>query len=126
MALSVPNVSEPEPTLGDLRKELERLDRHLVELVARRLEVAERAVALRLTRGGRPTDRRQESRVRARLRAWAEAEGAPPELLDRLLMEIVGTAKRRAARPVRSVAVRAGLARSELPARAAAEASELA
>lgn len=68
--------------LASLREEIDDLDARIVELLARRMEVVERVVAIK-DRDGIPAllpGRVEE--VVGRVRAKAEAAGMPPDLAD--------------------------------------------
>ncbi len=82
-----------QPSLTDLREELARIDRELVRLFGARLRAAQSAVRLRVASGEPLTDREQEQRVRDRAHRWAVEFGVPPELVDRLLRELIDRGK---------------------------------
>jgi chorismate mutase len=83
------------PSLVSVRRDLERIDRAIVLLVAARLEAAGSAIRLRSRGNGPIADPVQESRVIARARAWAEQLGVSPELAETLFRAIVEAGKQR-------------------------------
>ncbi len=86
------------PSLDDLREEIARIDHLLIRLVATRLRVAQRAIRTRTRQGGDVSDPAQERRVVDRARRWALESGVPPELVDRLVRELMESAKSGVAR----------------------------
>ena len=83
----------PSPGLNELRDELARIDREVVELLAERLKVARRAIRLRVAAGEGVTNRTQERLVRERARRWAVERGVSPELADRVFRELIRCGK---------------------------------
>lgn len=81
--------------LARRRREIERLDRAIVLLLAARLEAAGRAIAWRSARGREPTDPAQERRVLLRSRRWARDLGVPEELVERLFQTLIEEGKTR-------------------------------
>ena len=78
--------------LALLRDELDGLDRGLVDLVARRLEVVAR-IGQAKADGDRPVrDLVRERAVLDRAEALARERGAPPELVRRVFREVIGHA----------------------------------
>lgn len=79
----------PAPDLERLREELGAVDRELVELVGRRLELAS-AVGLAKRRSGRSTrDYRQERDVIERARAAAFSSSVPPDVAEQLMLLLI-------------------------------------
>ena len=91
----MPAHRDPPGTLAELRREIARLDRSLVVLMAARLDAAERAIRLRSERTGRLTDPAQERRILERARRWADELDVPPGVVERLFPELVAAGKRR-------------------------------
>jgi len=83
----------PPRALVDLRAELARIDRELVELLGARLRVARRAIRVRVSAGEAITNRAQERQVRDRAHRWAIELRIPPELVDRLFRELIQCGK---------------------------------
>ncbi|MBC7138381.1 MAG: chorismate mutase [Defluviimonas sp.] len=76
-------------TMAELRLEIDRLDAALVDLLAERTAMIDRAIELK---PGEGLPARIESRVEdvlAKVRARAEAAGAPPELVEVLWREMM-------------------------------------
>jgi chorismate mutase len=86
---------ETEPTLDDVRREIARIDRTIVCLVAARLRAARRAIRLRVAAGEDLTDRDQEAVVLERAQQWAEELGVPQELAGVLLQALIDAGKGR-------------------------------
>ncbi|HYA70354.1 MAG TPA: chorismate mutase [Thermoplasmata archaeon] len=89
------NHSSVPPPLASVRRDLERIDRAIVILVAARLDAACSAIRLRSQIDGRVADPSQEGRVIARARVWAEQLGVSPVLIEELFRAIVEAGKHR-------------------------------
>ncbi len=78
---------EPEITaencksMADIRREIDRMDRALVALVTQRLTYIERAAEIKTARSA-VRDEARIADVVAKVRAAAEARGAPPDLFE--------------------------------------------
>jgi chorismate mutase / prephenate dehydrogenase len=79
-------------TLEELRRELGAVDRQLVELIGRRLELASQVGAAKRTVGLSTRDFRQERDVVERARATATELGVPPELAEELVLMLIRSA----------------------------------
>ena len=78
-------------TLSELRREIEEIDRELVELIARRTYVAEAVAKVKATRDLPTTDEDQEGRVMERAAENAERFNVDSNLVKaifRLLIEL--------------------------------------
>lgn len=88
------NADEPLPedmTLSELRREIEEIDRELVELIARRTYVAEAVADVKAERELPTTDEDQEDRVMERAAENAERFNVDSNLVKvifRLLIEL--------------------------------------
>ncbi len=78
--------------LADLRRELDGLDRGLVDLVARRLEVVSRIGRAKTDSDHPVRDLPRERAVLDRVEALARERGVSPELVHRVFREIIGHA----------------------------------
>jgi len=83
----------PSRSLNDLRAELARLDRELVELLGARLRVARHAIRLRVSAGEAVTNRAQERLVLSRAHRWSIELGISPELVDRVFRDLIQCGK---------------------------------
>ena len=78
-----------EEEIGPLREEIDRLNRDIVGLLARRVDVALRIGEVK-TRYGRPVvDRSREALVYERVRGLAEGIGLNPDDVERVFREII-------------------------------------
>ncbi|WP_137287320.1 chorismate mutase [Halorussus salinisoli] len=80
-----------EMNLGELREEIESIDREIVELIARRTYVAETVAQVKAEREMPTTDEDQEQRVMDRAGENAEQFGVDANLVKaifRLLIEL--------------------------------------
>jgi chorismate mutase / prephenate dehydrogenase len=77
------------PTLDDLRRELGDVDRKLVELVSRRLDLASAVGAEKRQAGISTRDYRQERDVIERARAVASQLGVPGDVAEQLMLLLI-------------------------------------
>jgi chorismate mutase len=89
---SSPDDSE---TVRSLRRELARIDRAIVMLLAARLTLAAKVIAARAERGGRETLRPQEQVVLERVRAWSSELDVPAELVESTFRSLIQAGKER-------------------------------
>ncbi len=82
-------------SLDRIRQQIERVDRSIVMMLAARLATAQQALRLRAGHDGNLTDQKQERRVLARSRMWAEDLGVPPALVEDLFRSLVEEGKAR-------------------------------
>lgn len=82
-------------SLDRVRQQIERTDRSIVMMLAARLATAQRALRLRVGHDRSVTDRKQERRVLARSRMWAQDLGVPPALVEALFRSLVEEGKAR-------------------------------
>ena len=71
-----------EPTLNDLRQEIDMIDDQIIELLGRRTRMVDKVGAFKKV--GSVRDPERESRVLEKLRALAEAKGFDPEVVSRV------------------------------------------
>ena len=77
------------PGLDELRQELGAVDRQLVELIARRLELSSSIGARKRQAGASTRDYRQERDVIERARAAARETGVSPEAAEQLMLLLI-------------------------------------
>ncbi len=82
-------------SLRSIRRELEKIDRQIVLLLAARVRTALDAIALRSQEGETVTNSAQEDQVLARARAWAAEVGLSPGLVESVLRSTIEEGKRR-------------------------------
>ena len=78
--------------LDDLRRELDEVDRALVDLIARRLEVVAEVGAAKARTDAPVRDLERERRVLDGVAAVAEQRGVSPDLVRRVFREVIGHA----------------------------------
>lgn len=79
-----PALPENERILAPLRAEIDAIDRELVALLARRLGVVEKVIAVKRAEGIAALLPERIEDVVARVRAEAQAHGTPPDLAETL------------------------------------------
>ena len=90
-----PNAPEPErEDLVRLRVEIEQVDRYLIRLVARRVELARQVGAVKRATGLPALDPGREAAVIRRVSEVAREEGAPEEDVRYLFWHIIGMSRR--------------------------------
>ncbi len=83
-----------EEEIGPLREEIDSLNREIVALLARRVDVALRIGEVK-SRHGRPVvDRSREALVYERVRGLAEGFGLDPDDVERVFREIIALCTR--------------------------------
>ena len=87
--------------MAELRAEIDRMDRELVRMLARRAAYIDRAIQLKQANGwpARIPDRVEEVVMNAR--AAAEAQGLDPDLIEHLWRQLVDWSIAREARVIR-------------------------
>ena len=80
--------------LGRLRAEIERVDRDLIRLIARRAELARQVGDVKRAAGLPAVDPGREAAVLRRVTQAAREEGAPEEDVRDLFLHIIGIARR--------------------------------
>ncbi|MDY7230820.1 prephenate dehydrogenase/arogenate dehydrogenase family protein [Hyalangium rubrum] len=92
MAIPAPQAGSPE--LTEARAHIDQLDRELMELLARRTELAQRAARAK-AREGRPVlDPAREESLLAERRAWAAELGLEAEAVEELFRSILRFSRR--------------------------------
>jgi len=80
--------------LSRCRDEIERIDRQIIELLARRLELGKRTGELKRTAGMPILDPTREAAVIRRVTEEARGIGLPPESIREVFWQIVGMSRR--------------------------------
>jgi prephenate dehydrogenase len=76
---ALPDLETSTPGLQEVREELDAVDQELVELLARRVQLARRASGLKAQAGQDVPDPEREERILASRRAWATTRGLEAE-----------------------------------------------
>ncbi len=77
-------------SMGDVRDEIDRLDRDLVDLLAQRLGYVERAWQIKLGENSAANVPWRNQDVVDKVRARAEDRGVPPDLVEALWRQMIG------------------------------------
>ncbi|MBS7541416.1 chorismate mutase [Ancylobacter lacus] len=80
---------EEERPLAPFRAEIDAIDAEIVALLARRLDVVQRVVAVKRAEGLAALLPERVEDVVEKVRAEAQARGVPPELAERLWRELI-------------------------------------
>lgn len=80
--------------LGVCRDEIERIDKDIIGLLARRLELGKRTGALKRASGMPILDPTREAAVIRRVTTVAREAGLPPEPIREIFWQIVGMSRR--------------------------------
>ena len=90
-----PQSPEPErEDLAKLREEIETIDRDMIRLIARRVELARQVGAVKRGAGLPALDPGREAAVIRRVSEVAREEGAPEEDVRYLFWHIIGMSRR--------------------------------
>ncbi len=86
------NIRSPEhcATLTDVRGEIDRIDRALVERIAERMGYVERAWQLKLKEKAEANVPWRNQQVVDKVRAIAAEKGVPPDLCEALWRQMIG------------------------------------
>ena len=76
--------------MDDVRREIDRIDERMVELLARRFAYVDRAWQLKMGTGESATVPWRVQQVIDKVRAHAEAQGLPPTLVEALWRQMIG------------------------------------
>lgn len=87
-------MSEPADELGQLRRDIEAIDRKLVELLAERLELGKRTGDIKREAGRPILDAAREAEVIRRAVTAARELGVPQEATREIFWHIVGMSRR--------------------------------
>lgn len=80
--------------LGRCREEIERIDKEIIDLLARRLSLGKRTGALKRAAGLPILDPTREAAVIRRVTTVARDAGLPPEPIREVFWQIVGMSRR--------------------------------
>ncbi len=90
-----PKTPEPErEDLARLRVEIEQVDRDMIKLIAKRVELARQVGAVKRAAGLPALDPSREAAVIRRVSEVAREEGAPEEDVRYLFWHIIGMSRR--------------------------------
>jgi chorismate mutase len=89
-----PEVLEAKAELGRCRDEIEGIDRQIIALLARRMELGQRTADLKRTAGLPILDPTREAAVIRRATEEARTVGLPPEPIREVFWQIVGMSRR--------------------------------
>lgn len=92
-------MTEPDPELELLRREIDALDRALVDVLVARREVVDRIGALKRARSLPPVDPLREARMRAAMVEHGASRGLPEELVAAVLEAVLADSRALVARP---------------------------
>jgi prephenate dehydrogenase len=81
-ALAIPPPAEPDPKLGEERERIDRLDREIVELLARRARLAHRVARVKAEGGHAVQDPGREDALLQRRREFALDQDLDPEAVE--------------------------------------------
>ena len=76
--------------MGDVRRQIDRLDRALVDLIGERLSYVERAWQIKLGENSAANVPWRNQQVIDRVRARAQERGVPPDLVEALWRQMIG------------------------------------
>jgi prephenate dehydrogenase len=95
----LPSLEASTPALEEVREQVEALDQELVELLARRVQLARRAAELKAQAGQDVPEPAREERLLASRREQATARGLEPERMDAVFRAILRLTDARLTRP---------------------------
>jgi prephenate dehydrogenase len=93
-ALAIPDLGGASPLLQETRQHIDALDRELVGLLARRTELARRALRAKAELGRGTHDPNREASLLEERRAWAAAESVDPDGVEDIFRAILRFSKR--------------------------------
>lgn len=82
-------ITETYTSLSDVRTEIDRIDRQIVELIGERARCVKQAARFKKNEGDVAAPERVAALLSAR-REWAHAAGISPDLIETLFREMVG------------------------------------
>jgi len=83
-----------EARVGEIRKQIDKVDAAVVRLLARRFTLIRKVGALKKAAGRPPADQKREAAVLSRARAAAKTAGAPPDAVARIFSSIFAEARK--------------------------------
>jgi prephenate dehydrogenase len=87
--LEIQNLGDRAPDLRETRELIDDTDRELVQLLARREQLARRAGRAKALAGQPVRDLHREKELRIERRRWAAEEGLDPDAIDEIFQEIL-------------------------------------
>lgn len=93
-ALLIPDLGARSPELREARELIDEVDQEIVDLLARRAELARRAARAKAEIGHGVKDPAREARLLEQRRAWAMALGLDPAGVDDIFQAILGMSRR--------------------------------
>jgi prephenate dehydrogenase len=91
---AIPDLGDHSPALRETREHIDTLDRELVELLARRAQLAQRAARAKAALGAPVLDPAREARVFEARRAWATEIGLDAEGVEEIFRAVVRFSRR--------------------------------
>lgn len=92
--LAIPDLDARSPELKETRSHIDAIDREIIELLARRASLAERAAAAKHSIGHGVTDTAREAEVLETRRRWAVELGLDPDSIDELFRSVLRFSRR--------------------------------
>ena len=93
-ALSIPDLGARSPQLQETRDHIDALDRDLMDLLARRMELARRAARAKAALGSPVLDGSREAALLAARRAWADESGIDPGGVEEVFRAVLRLSRR--------------------------------
>ena len=93
-ALAIPDLGARAPELKETRELIDEVDRDLVRVIARRMQLARRAGRIKNEHGSGVRDLKREEEVLEQRRHWARTEGLDPDGLVRVFEAVMAIARR--------------------------------
>jgi len=91
---AIPDLGERSPALRETREHIDALDRELVELLARRSELARRAAKAKAEIGAPVLDAGREASILEARRAWARDSGLDPAGVEEIFRAVMRASRR--------------------------------
>jgi prephenate dehydrogenase len=92
-AFRIPDLGDATPALMETRDLIDEVDRELVRVIGRRIQLARRAGRIKRSRGVAIRDPERERALLRLRKAWAEAEGLDPTRVQRLFEGLIALAR---------------------------------
>jgi prephenate dehydrogenase len=91
---AIPDLGSRSPELKETREHIDQLDREIVELLARRIALAQRAAKAKAVLGHPVLDPQREAAVFEARKTWAKEMGVDPTGVDEIFHAIVRFSRR--------------------------------
>ena len=92
--LAIPDLGSRSPQLQEVRDVIDSVDRELLDLLARRMELARRAARAKAELGSPVLDPAREARLLEDRRAWAEEKGIDAQGIDAVFRAVLRLSRR--------------------------------